>query len=377
MKRIAFVVSTPSTAEVFLRGHLAALSKHYEIDLIANFPKGYYSSLAVNNFIHVPVHRNINVWHDLMALIALIKLFLGSKYDAVHSITPKAGLLAMLAAWLTSVPLRHHTFTGQVWATRVGFSRWFLKTLDTQLHRCSTHTLVDSFSQRNFLLDENVIRSRKSSVLASGSISGVNIARFKPDLKMRFSVRELHGVNESDFVFLFLGRINNEKGLPELFSAFKEISERYPAAKLMIVGPDECGLFENGTIEKSFAGNLIRVGFTSQPEEYFNAADVFCLPSHREGFGSVLIEAAACGITSVASNIYGISDAVVDGVTGLLHTPKSVEDLKEKMGFLILSLDLRKQLANCALERARNQFSSAVLERELVAFYVRAFNFKL
>lgn len=372
MKRIAFVVSTPTTADAFLRGHIAALSSHYEVDLIANYPGGYQSSVSVKQQIHAPIHRSINLWRDFLGLVSLIRIFSGTRYDAVHSVTPKAGLLAMLAARITRVPVRHHTFTGQVWATRTGFSRWLLKSLDKVIHRCSTHSLVDSFSQRDFLLSENVVKPGKSSVLASGSISGVNTERFKPDLEKRVSVREQHGISETEFVYMFMGRINDEKGVPELVAAFRKISENHPDAKLMVVGPDESGMFEGGGVEKSFSGKLIRVGFTREPEAYFNAADVFCLPSHREGFGSVLIEAAACGVTSVASNIYGISDAVVDGQTGLLHEPKSAADLEEKMELVISNPNLRQTLARAALKRAREEFSSRVVENEFVEFYDQA-----
>jgi glycosyltransferase involved in cell wall biosynthesis len=373
MKRIAFVVATPATADAFLAGHIVALAEYYEVDLIANYPKDYQTSISAKRKIHAPINRNINLWNDLVGLIALIRIFKSNRYDAVHSVTPKAGLLAMTAAWITRVPVRHHTFTGQVWATRTGFSRWLLRSLDKVVHRFSTKSLVDSHSQRDFLLGEKVIRPDKSFVLANGSISGVNIERFKHDPGKRKLVRLQHGLAEDDFVFLFLGRINEEKGLPELISAFREISEKYFEARLMVVGMDESGMFEDGAVEKSLAGKLIRVGFTREPEAYFNAADLFCLPSHREGFGSVLIEAAACGTTSVASNIYGISDAVVDGHTGLLHAVKSVRDLAEKMELAISRPDFRGQLASNAVQRARDEFSSSVLEQALVEFYHKAF----
>src|SRR5690554_3314869 len=362
MKKIAFVVSSPATADAFLCGHVSALSKFYDVDLIAYLSHSEQSKAKVGNQVHAPIHRSINLWRDFLGLVALIRIFSSNRYDAVHSVTPKAGLLAMLAAKITRVPVRHHTFTGQVWATRSGFMRWLLKSLDTITHACSTHSLVDSFSQRDFLLDEKVVQCEKSSVLASGSISGVDVERFKPDSGKRASIRAQHGVNESDFLYLFLGRINHEKGVPELLDAFRGVSAKHPKARLMIVGTDESGVFDNGEVEKSFSGKLIRVSFTSEPEAYFNAADVLCLPSHREGFGSVLIEAAACGVTSIASNIYGISDAVLDGETGLLHVPKSSSDLEDKMERAISKPDLRIALSQAAFSRARGKFSSAVVE---------------
>lgn len=369
MKRVVFVVSTPTTADDFLRGHIAALADHYHVDLIANFPDGYEALPKEVTSIHAPIQRNIHLWQDLVALLVLIRILADKRYDAVHSVTPKAGLLAMMAAWLTRIPVRLHTFTGQVWATRQGFSRWMLCSLDKLVHRFSTHTLVDSPSQRDFLLEENVIKPEKSSVLLNGSISGVDIERFKPDSRKRDRVRAEYGIAASDFVFLFLGRVNVEKGVPELIEAFRSVSNSWPSARLMIVGKDEPGMFSDGSIEAELSGKLVRVDYTREPEAYFNAADVFCLPSHREGFGSVLIEAAACGVSSIASNIYGISDAVVDTKTGLLHAVRSEEALVEKMQMMMSQSSLRDELASCAMNRAREQFSASALEQALVEFY--------
>lgn len=369
MKRIAFVVATPDTAAAFLEGHIAALSKHYKIDLVANFSEGDHSSVVVNQKIHAPIYRNVNIWRDLIALYFLIRIFATNKYDAVHSVTPKAGLLAMASAWSVRVPLRFHTFTGQVWATKRGFSRWFLRMLDRLLQWFATYCLVDSHSQRHFLIKEKVISSEKSFVLENGSISGVDINRFKPDFEKRAEIRRKHKIAEDDFVFLFIGRINDEKGVPELVSAFGRVSVEFPTARLMVVGPDESGMFADGTLEKKFGGKIIRLGYTKMPEAYYTAADVFCLPSHREGFGSVLIEAAACGVPSIASDIYGISDAVIDQRTGLLHSVKCVRDLAKNMTLIISQPELREFLAINAVKRTRKEFASSVLERALVRFY--------
>ena len=373
MKRIAFVVATPLTADAFLRGHILALSELYEVDLISNYPDGYESSLAVCNLIHAPIERDIHIWRDIVALCSLIKIFSRQHYDAVHSVTPKAGLLAMTAAWLARVPVRHHTYTGQVWATRTGISRRFLRFLDRLIFSFSTRTLVDSISQRDFLIAEKVVKPERSMVLAGGSISGVNTNQFKPDPCKRALIRSQYDLKDENFVFLFLGRINSEKGVPELIAAFRIVLSKFSQVRLMIVGPDESGAFDDESIVSSFGGALIRVGFTREPQAYFNAADIFCLPSHREGFGSVIIEAAACGIASIASNIYGISDAVFDGKTGLLHVAKSVDDLTHKMMMVASDSSLKDALAKAAMERARNEFSAEVVEQALVGFYRDAF----
>lgn len=369
MKRIAFVVATPVTANAFLKGHFSALSKYYEVDLIANFQGAPEPSLCVNKLEQVPISRDINIWKDLWALLVLIRLFASRRYDAVHTVTPKAGFLGMMAAWLVRIPVRHHTFTGQVWATKHGFSRWFLRMLDKALYRLSTDVLVDSNSQRQFLIAENVLPQGGGKVLAYGSICGVDLKKYTPNPLKGSEVRQRYSIRDDELVFLFLGRINPEKGVPELVSAFRSLAGKYQHIRLLVVGPDESSMFADGEVQASFLGKLIKVGFTNEPEAYFNAADILCLPSHREGFGSVIIEAAACGTPSVASNIYGLSDAVVDGQTGILHQPKSVESLTAAMELMIVDTTLRAKYGVAAEKRAREKFSSSTVEQALVAFY--------
>jgi glycosyltransferase involved in cell wall biosynthesis len=369
MKNFVFIVSSPLTARSFLQGHITALSEIYEIDLIANYSDGCMFDVDVRSKINVRIERNINIFSDLWAIFTLIRVLARGHYDVVHTVTPKAGLLGMIAAWITRVPVRHHTYTGQVWATRTGVARHFLRFLDRVIYLCSTRVLVDSHSQRDFLISEGVVSHENSFVLASGSISGVDTVRFSPDDYARYKIRQQYEIHNNDVVLLFLGRINREKGVPELLRAFREINSELSHVKLMVVGPDEDGIFEDHNFVESFGGSLIKVGFTHEPPDYFKAADVFCLPSHREGFGTVILEAAACGIPSVASNIYGLSDAVVDGITGLLHRPKSIDDLREKLTRLVLEPELRHRLAINARKRAVEKFSSAVVEQAMIDFY--------
>ncbi|MFH7321204.1 glycosyltransferase [Desulfurivibrio sp. D14AmB] len=370
MKKIAFVVSSPMTAVSFLNGHFRALSEFYRIDLIADFKDEICGDdFKVSSTIRVNIRRDISPIADLLALAALIKIFVTGGYDAVHTVTPKAGLLGMLAAWIARVPVRHHTFTGQVWVTRAGLMRQILRLLDKVIFFCSTGVLVDSPSQRAFLVSEKVVSLEGSLVLAKGSISGVDVGRFFPNPALRARVREQYAVNDGEILFLFLGRINKDKGVPELIAAFRGIYEEFPHAKLMLVGPDEQGILAEEGLLAPIEDRLLRVDYTREPEAFFNAADLFCLPSHREGFGTVVIEAAACGIPSIASNIYGLSDAVEDGVTGLLHEACSVGELRKAMARMIVDQPLRERLGRRALERVRKDFASEVVEKAMVAFY--------
>jgi glycosyltransferase involved in cell wall biosynthesis len=371
-RRIAFVVADPGTASAFLVGHLGALARIHEVTLIANTSDPQLlRSLGVDGETRaVPIERAIRPFRDLRTLVRLASLFRRERYDAVHSVTPKAGLLAMTAAAIARIPMRTHSFTGQVWATKTGLARWMLKTLDRVTHRLTTFTLVDSPSQLAFLVEQQVVRPGKAAVLADGSISGVDTRRFRPDSEAREKLRNRLSIKAHHIMLLFVGRLKVDKGVLDLARAFAEISPACPDARLVLVGPDEDGLAGRIRAALGPAAGAARIeGGTATPEAYMAAADLFCLPSYREGFGSVLVEAGAAGIPAVASEIYGIVDAVEDGVTGLLHPPRDTAALARKMRNLIEDPALRIRLGQAARERALARFSSERLTQAMVDYY--------
>ena len=366
------VVSTPMTAKAFLRHQLKMQSLSYDLHVLANAPDAtFLNEIGVRaSFTSVPLQRRISPWQDLWALWALHVSFKRVRPQIVHSVTPKAGLLAMAAAFLAGVPCRIHTFTGQVWATKRGAGRWILMNMDRLIACFATHVLVDSPSQRDFLVANHVVSPGKATVLGKGSISGVDLQRFKPDPEARAAVRAELGVCEDFLLFLYVGRLNRDKGIPELLDAFALNMSKHPQSGLLLVGPDEEGLEE--LIPPS--GAVSRVGYTDRPERYMAAADVFVLPSHREGFGSTVIEAAACGLPTVASRIYGLTDAVVDGETGLLHKKGNVEDLASALDALSGDSGLRQRMGEDARQRVSQYFSMEAVTRNTLDFYREAHN---
>ena len=327
------------------------------------------------SFISIQIDRKISIENDILALIKLWRLFREEKFDSVHSIMPKSGLLAMLAARFAGVPSRLHTFTGQVWANQKGFRRFALRILDKVLAMSATKVLADSHSQRLFLIENNVVNATKILVLAGGSIAGVNLNRFKYDAEMHNQIRLLKRIQINDIVFLFLGRLTLDKGLMDLSRAFAIAAKQDANIHLLVVGPDEENLeMEFSILAQRFPGRVHRVGFTDCPENYMAAADVFCLPSYREGFGSVIIEAAAVGLPAIASRIYGVTDAIEDGVTGILHTPTSDHEIAEAMLLLASDEALRYRMGKAARTRVANEFSEARVTEAFVDFYREMFS---
>ena len=370
-KRICIVASAPGTVTAFLRPHIDALADTYDVTVVANYDQGADHGLSSDvHVVPVAIPRAPNPWSDLQALFALVRLFRKEQYVLVHSYTPKAGLLAMAAAYAARTPNRWHTFTGQVWVTRRGLSRSMLKMLDRTTATLASFVLVDSPSQREFLIAERVVASHKSHVLGKGSVAGVDSQRFHPSGKARIDVRVKHGIGMDDLLFLFLGRLNRDKGVLELAEAFSMMSSRANDCRLVFVGPDEEDLTQ--VVSRLGGDGVLTVPPVQDPENYLNAADVLCLPSHREGFGNVVIEAASVGIPAVASRIYGLTDAVVDGETGILHPPGDVQAISEALSELAADTDRRLLLGNNARARALANFSQTAILGELRGLYVEA-----
>jgi glycosyltransferase involved in cell wall biosynthesis len=241
-----------------------------------------------------------------------------------------------------------------------------LKALDGLMALCATRVFADSFSQRRFLIEQKVVSPKRIGVLADGSAAGVDMKRFSADHGARLDLRSRLHIPESDIVFLFVGRLTRDKGLLDLAQAFARVAAGNEAVHLMVVGPDEEGLSrEIAASAKVISGRVHIAGFTDEPERYMRAADVLCLPSYREGFGAVIIEAAAVGLPAIASRIYGVTDAVEEGVTGILHKPAAIPEMAEAMVLLASSKEIREAMGKAAHARVAAKYSE---ERVVAAF---------
>lgn len=367
-KSICFVLTSPYALNAFLLNHLHALADHYAITACTNTQESPVSPLLDPRIelLHFPIARQIRPWRDMQALLWLLALFRRRRFDAVHSITPKGGLLAMLAAKGASVPHRTHTFTGQIWANRTGFVRELLKTMDRLIAWCATGLQADSHSQARFLEDQGIGKPDTVRVFGQGSICGVDLVRFANEPGRRVRMRGQLGIPQDATVFVFLGRLQQEKGVLDLAEAFSRMTVSHPQAWLLFVGPDEGGLADR--LRQKCGPRCLTVGLTPAPQDYLDAGDVLCLPSYREGFGSVVIEAAAMGLPAVASRIYGLSDAVQDESTGLLFP---VGDSAAIEAALVKMLDpqVRQRYGEQARRRAQTDFSAARLTEYWVAYY--------
>lgn len=379
--KVCLVSTVPLTLTVFMSPHIRMLSETCRVTLVsspvgASWTDGGQALEAFARqgiaFRGIPLARDVAPVDDLKALFALWRLFRAERFDVVQSITPKAGLLSMVAALAARVPVRVHWFVGQVWATKRGFSRWLFKTLDRCIAACATHLLADSASQRSFLAAEAVVRDGQVTVLADGSVCGVDTERFRPDADARSAVRRDHGIPDDAVVALYLGRLRVEKGIPEIAYAAAQAFRTCPTMHLLVVGPDEEGLRDAVRHAcREWPSRMTFVEFTSQPEAFMAASDIFLLPSHREGFGATVIEAAACGVPTIGTAIYGLTDAIADGESGLLVPVRDAAALTAALVTLSTDHQLRRTLGVQARRRVERCFAETRLVAALRAYYER------
>lgn len=369
MSRICFIATVDWPFKMFLNDQISELSKNHEITLVYNT---HDTDLKVDSRIiikHVPFHRKLNPVMDLVTLIKLYLFLNAKKFDMVHTINPKSGLIGCIASFFAGCKIRIHTFTGQVWVTKKGLIRAVLRFMDKVICNLSTHVVADSKSQLEFLQSEKILSVLKGAVPGEGTVGGIDIDRFKYKFTSKIEIRSKYKISNEAFVFLFIGRLNRDKGVYELISSYQSICSIYPNIYLLIVGPDEENIQDQIRVKYGIVPRLIFVPYTNEPQKFFSASDVLCLPSHREGFGTVILEAAAAGIPSIGSDIIGLRDAIIDKETGLLHKVKNQDSLTNCMRYMIEDKEVRLKMAKKGKDRVELYFSQPKVTSVMMDFY--------
>lgn len=370
-KMICFVTAIAGTAESFLRDHIVALRKEYTVYYVCNELEEKNICVEHDGYHCVDIQRGISIWKDLKAVWHLYRFFRKMKFDAVHSVTPKAGFVTAMAAWMAGIPHRTHIFTGQVWATKQGFSRWMLKAIDKLIASLDNHILVDGKSQRSFLVKEGVLKEDQAEVFCNGSIAGVNAERFVPDAVARKDERDKIGIKQDVLTYIFLGRFNHDKGIDELYEAFNRLAAEVNDVFLLLVGADEEGYLEKVSAYSNIkeGENFRNYGLTRQPERVLNAGDVFVLPTYREGFGSSVLEAACIGLPCICSDAYGVLDAYIPNETGLQCHVGDAESLYQCMKNMYDDRNMVAEMGRKSRERALKDFNVKPISENWLKFY--------
>lgn len=372
-KSLVIVSATPLTLHFFMRPHIKMLMGKVKTVLIFNKKIDQYVPQLNPNVqkIHVPIRRKISVFQDFLSLVLITKIFCNIKPNAVMTIAPKAGLLGMIAAFAMGVPIRLHIFQGEAWASKKGIYKFLLRFIDSITASLATHLLAVSQSEMQFLINQKVASRKKIKVLGHGSIGGVDLDKFSFNASMRINIRKRLGIPGNATVAVFVGRAAIDKGIAELFEALSLVEKNGIRLYLLVVGPDEENIL--GRLINQFpdvAQNIRVVPFSNNVQDFLVASDFLCLPSYREGFPVVILEAAAIGIPSIGSRIYGVSDAIQDGETGILVQPKNSYALSMAMAELAHNDELRARLGTAAHKRVSMDF----VANEVVLRYVDYIN---
>ena len=371
MKKKSIRISTiPLSLDVLLQGQLRMLSEHYEVVGVSS-PGEELDKVAQREGIRtiaVPMERKISPFKDLVSLFRLIRLFHREKPWMVHSLTPKAGLLAMTAAWICRVPVRIHMFTGLVFPTTTGLKQKILMATDSITCACATNVLPEGKGVKKDL-EHFRITSKPLQIIGNGNINGIDLEFFdrKPEvLELAEKYRK-----EEMVTFCFVGRIVRDKGMNELVAAFQRLHQAYPNTRLVLVGPFEEKLDPvlpetRQAIEQQAA--IEWMGWQNDIRPFLAASEVFVFPSYREGFPNVVLQAGAMGLPSIVTDINGSSEIITEGVNGSIIPSQDEEALYKAMEKL-LDTEERRKLAQQARPQIANRYERKALWKELLKFY--------
>ena len=366
------VVTQAEVVPWHLKNFIDRSQNDYELFITGNGVSRFKDDYPYVTFIDNEILRKTSVYYDIKALIKLTITCIRIKPEIIHSIMPKAGFLASIAGCLTFVPIRVHTFTGQVWATKNGISRSFYKFMDRLVFKLTTICLTDSPSQSNYLAENGfLVDGKPIQYLGKGSLSGVNLNKFDLNIvNKRNALRTELGIGENDFVYVFLARKSIVKGIKELIESFAKVTF-LPNVKLLFIGPDESnGLLEELLLKHSdIEEKIVSLDIVQNHEKYLAISDVLCLPSSSEGFGSIVIEAAALGVPSIGFDIVGLSDSIENGFSGILVPFKDVDKFSEAMIGLYKDADKLKKMKINARERVLKFFSADAIYDFQKRFY--------
>ena len=372
MKRICYVTTVPGTLKAFVIPVVKRLKQmtDWEITFICDADDGFANSLPEGvRYIPIPMKRGISLG-GIGAMLKMYRIFRKEKFDLVQYSTPNASLYASLASWLANVPVRLYCQWGIAYVGFHGLKRKIFKCIEKLVCSLSTWIEPDSFGNLRFSHAQGLYPENKGSVIWNGSACGVNLEKFDISQKenWRRAIRNRFDIDENTLVVGFVGRITGDKGVNELFSAFRKVLEKHPKTYLMLVGKmDKADSVDSSLYEWAQQNpQVLFCGYTNVVEQYLSAMDIFLLPSYREGFGSVVIEAEAMGVPVIVTDIPGPSDAMLPNDTGLIIPVKNADALAVAVECLLLSQDERISMGNKGRAFASQRFEQGVLSEKIL-----------
>ncbi|MBQ6690686.1 MAG: glycosyltransferase family 4 protein [Rikenellaceae bacterium] len=355
-----------------LRGQLRFLNQEFEVVAIAN-DSGILKEVAEREGVRtigVPMHREISIAADCRSLVALYKLFRRERPYIVHSNTPKASLLSMVAAWAARVPHRIYLVTGLRFETTHGILRFILKTMERITCLCATKVIPEGDGVKETLHREHITRKPLQKI-HHGNINGIDLGHFARTPEVMQRATEIRNGSE-DFTFIFIGRMVRDKGINELVAAFDRLNREMPATKLLLVGKFEDELDPVLPETKHIIENNPKIefaGYQNDVRPFLVASDVAVLPSYREGFPNVVIQAGAMGLAQIVTDINGCNEVVIEGQNGVIIPKQNEETLYDAMRRLATDRELTARMAASARELIATRYRQEDVWAELLKMY--------
>lgn len=350
MKKLVRITTVPISLEKLLEDQGRFFKNHYDITYVAADAPKLKAIAEQQGVKHFPLDmtRKITPLKDLRCLLRLYRFLRRDQPFIVHTHTPKAGIIGMLAAYIARVPIRMHTVAGLPLMEASGLKRIILYTVERITYRCATHVYPNSKGLMEFIKKEKLAGETPLHCIGEGSSNGIDMDYFNPDNISSIEVKAKQnswGISSDDFIFLFIGRLVSDKGINELVGAFEEVSGRISNAKLVLVGQQEPTLDPlNKTTLKAIEENpnIISTGFQQDVRAFLKMAQVFVFPSYREGFPNVVLQAGAMGVPSIVSDINGCNEIITNQINGQVIPVKDQKALQENMCFLYENPTIRE-----------------------------------
>ena len=370
-KKIIRATTVPTSLETFCKDMLRELNQRYEIVAVSS-PLPELEVVATREGVRtiaVKMERRISLKRDIVSLWQMYKVMRRERPWMVHSMTPKAGLMCMVAAWLARVPRRVHTFTGLVWPTATGLNRMILKTTDRILCACATHIIPEGNGVKNDLINGKITR-KPMKVLANGNVRGIELDHYRRTAEVEEEAAKIR--KEGVLTFVFIGRLVRDKGIHELVEAFVRLNKENPYTRLVLVGRTEAELDPLNEETQHIIDThdaIEAVGSQKDVRPWLAASDVLAFPSYREGFPNVVIEAGAMGLPSIVTNINGCNEIIIPGENGVIIPPRDADAVYEAMKDLCENDEKRVYLTKNARESVASRFDCQIVRRALYDFY--------
>lgn len=374
MKKIIRTSTIGLSLNVFCRGTLKELGQRYDVVAVST-PDADLDEVASREGVRVvPVNmeRKISPLKDLMSLVRLYRVFKREKPAMVHSMTPKAGLLSMMAARLAGVPARVHSFTGLIFPTATGIKRRILMLTDKLTCLCASHVLAEGQGVKDDLTSAGITR-KEIRILGYGNVRGIDLDYYNREnvVAEASQIRESLHLTSRSHVFIFVGRLTHDKGVDELIEAFRTIESEGHDVRLILVGEEEREdpLEPRNSEYIRQSANVVKTGWQKDVRPYYGAADTLVFPSHREGFPNVVLEAGAMELPAIVTDINGSREIIQDGVTGVIIPPADTEKLTSAMRSWLTDTGKEKEMGRNARALVAARYEQGFVRQKLMEFY--------